>query len=69
VRVPSRTEIVVDSIAEGIAVGATLKEDEDEPTEPIQQDSEMDENHYILDLERRDFNDVEGIEEEDNAEI
>jgi hypothetical protein len=54
----------VDSTAEGIAVGATLEEDDDDPPELIEQDSEMDENRDILDLERRDFNDEEGIEED-----
>jgi hypothetical protein len=67
--VPSRTELVVDSTADGILVGATLEEDEDEPNEQDAKDSEMDENRDILDLERRDFNDEEGIEEENDGYI
>jgi hypothetical protein len=67
--VPSRTEIVVDSTDEGIAVGATLEEDDDDPQESIKKDSEMDENWDILDLERRDFNDEEGIEAEEDGYI
>jgi hypothetical protein len=63
--VPSRTEIVVDSTAEGIEVDATLEEDEDDPNEQDAKDSEMDEHRDILILERRDFNDEEGIEEDD----
>jgi hypothetical protein len=67
--VPSRTEIVVDSTADGNLVGATLEEDEDEPNEQDAKDSEMDENRDILDLERRDFNDEEGIEEDNDGYI
>jgi hypothetical protein len=67
--VPSRTEMIVASTAEGIAEVATLEEDEDDPTEPIEEDSEMDENRDILVLEMRDFNDEEGIEEENDGYI
>jgi hypothetical protein len=65
--VPSRTEILVDSTDEGIAEGATLDEDDSDLLEPLEQDSEMDENRDILDLERRDFNDEEGIEEDEDG--
>jgi hypothetical protein len=59
--------MLVASTAEGIAEGATLEEDEDDPNEQLDKDSEMDENRDILDLERRDFNDEEGIEEEEDG--
>jgi hypothetical protein len=58
---------VVDSTDEGIAEGATLDEDDYDLLEPLEQDSEMDENQDILDLERRDFNDEEGIEEDEDG--
>jgi hypothetical protein len=62
---PSGNEICVDPTDAGIGTGRSLVYDEAEPTEDIEGDSKTDENLEILALERRDFDDEEGIEEEE----
>jgi hypothetical protein len=61
---PSRTNVYVGSTGEGIRAVATAEQDDIEPTvEPVE-DSEIDENRDNMDLEMRDFNDKNGIEED-----
>lgn len=63
-RVPFPTGKLVDSTQEGIGTLAPTDTDVVEPTAEDAEDSEIDENHDIMDLEKRDFNDGNGIEED-----
>ena len=58
----SRTEICVDRTEKGIREVVTLDGIGSEPTEEAEEDSIFDENLESLALERRDFDDIEGIE-------
>jgi hypothetical protein len=64
---PSRTNVRVGSTGEGIRTVATAEQDDIEPTVERAEDSEIDENRDIMDLEMRDFNDENGIEEDDQG--
>jgi hypothetical protein len=61
---PSHTNVCVGSTGEGIRTVATAEQDDIEPTVERAEDSEIDENRDILDLEMRDFNDKNGIEKD-----
>ena len=61
-RFSSGTELCVDSTEKGIREASTLDGIGSEPTEELDEDSIFDENEEILALERRDFDDIEGIE-------
>ena len=52
----------VDLTEEGILAGDTLDGVGSDPTEKLDEDSIFDENEEILALERRDFDDEDGIE-------
>jgi hypothetical protein len=56
--------VLVDSTDEGITTERLLEERVAPPTEEEVEDSEIDENIDIMDLEKRDFNDEDGIEED-----
>ena len=56
------TNIGVGPTENGIQVGNTLDENDSGQRGDIDDDSEIDENPQIFDLECRDFNDEEGIE-------
>jgi hypothetical protein len=58
----SGTDNCVDPTENGIRAGTTLDGIGSEPTEDDGEDSDFDENREILALERRDFDDIEGIE-------
>jgi hypothetical protein len=60
--ISSRTELTVDSTPEGIGTGSTLDDVDAEPTVEQDQGSEIDENVEIFAMERRDFDDVDGID-------
>jgi hypothetical protein len=64
---PSRTNVGVGSTGERIRTVATAEQDDIEPTVERAEDSEIDENRDIMDLEMRDFNDENGIEEDDQG--
>jgi hypothetical protein len=51
-----------DSTGEGITPGDTADDAAAEATEEVVDDSEIDENIDIIEMEKRDFDDVEGIE-------
>jgi hypothetical protein len=55
-------ETHVQPAAEGIGTSNTLDGFDSEPTEEAGRDSEFDENAEISELEKRDFDDVEGME-------
>jgi hypothetical protein len=59
----SGNELCVDPTDEGIGTGQSLEYNEAEPTEDIDEHSKTDENLEILASERRDFDDEDGIEE------
>jgi hypothetical protein len=61
---PSRIEMCLGSTGEGIRTLATTEQDDTEPTVEPADDSEIDENREIMDLEMPDFNDEKGIEED-----
>ena len=61
-RFSCRTEICVDPTEEGILANDTMDDAGSRPTEEYEEDSDFDENEEILALERRDFDDDEGIE-------
>jgi hypothetical protein len=46
----------------GIIPEAALADTVEEPTEAVEDDSETDENIEIIEIEKRDFDDVEGID-------
>jgi hypothetical protein len=46
----------------GIITVAAVADTAEEPTEGVEDDSEMDENIEILEIEKRDFDDAEGID-------
>ena len=54
----------VDPTDEGILAGDTLDGVGSDPTEELDEDSIFDENEEILVLERRDFEDEDGIEDD-----
>jgi hypothetical protein len=56
--------VCVDSTEEGIGTETTTELGAAGPTEEPVEDSKIDENSDIMDLERRDFDDDQGIEEE-----
>jgi hypothetical protein len=56
--------VCVDSTEEGIGTQTTTKVGVAAPTEEPVEDSKIDENSDIMDLERRDFEDDQGIKEE-----
>jgi hypothetical protein len=56
--------VCVDSTEEGIGTQTTTQVGVAAPTEEPVEDSKIDENSDIMDLERRDFEDDQGIEEE-----
>jgi hypothetical protein len=58
----SRTEVCADPTEEGIPACGTLDDVGSRPTEEFDEDSDFDENEEILTLERRDFDDDEGID-------
>ena len=62
VRFSSRIESRVDPTEEGIHYVDCVDGIGSRPTEELDEDSDFDENEEILDLERRGFDDVEGIE-------
>jgi hypothetical protein len=55
----------VDPTEEGILPGNTLVDIGSQPTEELDGGSIFDENWEILELERRDFDDVDGIESDE----
>jgi hypothetical protein len=61
-----RAEIGVDPTEEGILPGNTLDDIGSQPTEELDEGSMFDENLEILGLERRDFDDVDGIESDED---
>ena len=62
VRFSSRIEIHVDPTGEGIHDGDCVDGIGSRPTEKLAEDSDFDENEEILALERRGFDEEEGIE-------
>ena len=52
----------VDPTATGIRASNTLDDEDAQPTNGLDKDSDFDENLEILDLERRDFDDVDDID-------
>ena len=54
----------VDLTEEGILAGDTLDGVGSDPTEELDEDSIFDENEEILVLERREFDDEDGIEDD-----
>jgi hypothetical protein len=60
--VSSGTEIDVETMGNGISGGNTLDDVDSGPTKDIAESAKPDENELILEMERRDFNDEEGIE-------
>jgi hypothetical protein len=55
----------VDPAEEGILAGDTLDDIGSQPTEELDEGSIFDENLEILELERRDFDDVDGTESDE----
>jgi hypothetical protein len=58
----SRISIYTDSTGEGITPGGNVDDTAAKATEEVVDDSEIDENVDIIEMEWRDFDDVEGIE-------
>jgi hypothetical protein len=58
----SRFGMYVDSTVTGIPQGSSAEELVAFQTEEVDKDSEIDENVEIVEMEKRDFDDVEGIE-------
>jgi hypothetical protein len=48
--------------AEGIATGNTLDDMDSEPTDDIAESAKTDENIQILEMERRDFDEEDGVD-------
>jgi hypothetical protein len=61
----SGTAICVASTEEGIRTEGIVEASVAEPTEEDVEDSKMDENLDIMEFEKRDFDDENGIEEEE----
>jgi hypothetical protein len=64
VYVSSRISMYTYSTGEGITPGGTVDDAVAEATEEVVDDSEINENIDIMEKEKRDFDDVEGIESE-----
>jgi hypothetical protein len=62
---PSGTEMFVASTDEGMGTEGIVDDTLAEPTEDAVEDSKMDENLDIMEFEKRDFDDENGIEEEE----
>jgi hypothetical protein len=62
---PPRTEIYVASTEKGMGTQGILEDTVDEPTEDDVEDSKIDENLDIMKFEKRDFDDEDGIEEDE----
>jgi hypothetical protein len=69
VRMHTCKKIWIGPTVEGIRTPDTLQVDVAEPTEEPVEDSDFDENKDIMDLEMRNFNDEDGIEEDVYGEI
>jgi hypothetical protein len=61
----SGIKIYVASTEEGMGTERTLEDTVAEPTEDDVEDSKMDENLDIMEFEKRDFDDENGIEEDE----
>jgi hypothetical protein len=61
----SGIEIYVASTEEGMGTEGTLEDAVAEPTDENVEDSKMDENLDIMEFEKRDFDDENGIEEDE----
>jgi hypothetical protein len=61
----SGIEMYVASTDEGMGTEGTLEDTVDEATEEDVEDSKMDENLDIMEFEKRDFDDENGIEEDE----
>jgi hypothetical protein len=59
------TEIYVASTEEGMGTQGILEDTVAEPTEDNVEDSKIDENLDIMEFEKRDFDDEDGIEEDE----
>jgi protein involved in sex pheromone biosynthesis len=57
----SRISMYTYSTGEGITPGGTVDDATAEATEEVVGDSEINENIDIIEMEKRDFDDVEGI--------
>jgi hypothetical protein len=57
-------EVCVDPTGEGIGAANTLDDIDSGPTGTLGKDSDFDENQDIIELEMRDFDDVEGVKDE-----
>jgi hypothetical protein len=60
-----RNELYVVSTEDGIGTQGIEEDTVEEPTDDYVEDSKIDENLDIMEFEKRDFDDVEGIEEGD----
>jgi hypothetical protein len=58
------TVVFVDPTEEGIRAANTLKATGSGPTRMLNKDSNFDKNQEIINLEMRDFDNVEGIKDE-----
>jgi hypothetical protein len=61
----SGIEIYVASTEEGMGTEGTLEDTVADPTDDNVEDSKMDENLDIMEFEKRDFDDENGIEEDE----
>jgi hypothetical protein len=61
---PSGTAMCVASTEDGMGTEGIVEATVAEPTEDDVEDSKMDENLDIMEFEKRDFNDENGIEED-----
>jgi hypothetical protein len=61
----SGIEIYVASTEEGMETEGTLEDTVADPTDDNVEDSKMDENLDIMEFEKRDFDDENGIEEDE----
>jgi hypothetical protein len=59
---PFHFSTYVDATEDGISPGSFLQDLTPEALEAVEEDSERDENLEILEIEKRDFDDVEGID-------